>query len=143
MDHEQASAATKHFSVRSAFSFLLVGGLATALQYLLTAIMALGFGVPPVRASAIAFSISAVANYLLNARFTFKSEKSHRETLPRFAITALAGLLVNTIALAFLLSIGLNVVISQILSTACVLLWNYGVNSVWTFRNKKARDLAP
>ncbi len=120
----------------------MVGGFATLLQYLITAVLSLRFDIPVVKSSAVGFSISAVANYFLNARFTFKSEESHRQTLPRFAVTALAGLLVNTLVLALLVSFGLHAIISQTLSTICVLLWNYGINSIWTFRQKKVPEPA-
>ncbi len=121
----------------------MVGGFATGLHYLLMALFFMGFGVPVVISSALGFTISAVVNYLLNARFTFESSESHKKTLPRFVITALTGLLVNTVVLSILVSLGFNAIVSQTLSTVGVLSWNYCINSIWTFKKKKNQDPVP
>lgn len=132
------SAASKsNFSFRSLLSFLLVGGFATAVQYSITAFLTLVLNVPVVAASAIGFCISSVANYLLNAKMTFKSQQSHRETFPRFCVTAGAGLTINTLVLSLLITNGLHPAVSQLLTTVCVILWNYSINGIWTFRKAK------
>ena len=123
-----------NISLRSLASFVVVGGFATGLQY---AIMALLMGlaaVPALTASNIGFAISAVANYLLNARLTFRSERSHAATLPRFAITAALGLAINSLLLSLLIAAGLHPAPAQILTTAGVLIWNYTLNALWTFK---------
>ncbi|WP_305806971.1 GtrA family protein [Stenotrophomonas sp. YIM B06876] len=131
-------ARTSNFSIRSGIHFLLVGGFATALHYLLTAIFSVVFKWPLVESSAIGFSISAIVNYFLNARFTFESKKPHKETFPRFFAVAGVGLLINTIVLTLLISIGLGPIISQTLSTCCVIAWNYSINSIWTFKKAES-----
>jgi len=123
-----------NISLRSLASFLMVGGFATGLQY---AIMALLMGLADVQAltaSNLGFAISAVANYLLNAKLTFRSERSHASTLPRFAITAALGLGINSLLLSLLIAAGLHPAPAQILTTAGVLIWNYTLNALWTFK---------
>ena len=123
-----------NISLRSLASFLMVGGFATGLQYAIMALLMGLAGVPALAASNIGFAISAVANYLLNAKLTFRSERSHASTLPRFAITAALGLGINSLLLSLLIAAGLHPAPAQILTTAGVLIWNYTLNALWTFK---------
>lgn len=126
--------AGRNISLRSLVTFAMVGGFATAVQYALMSLLIWLFDCPLVLASGIGFAISAVANYLLNARLTFRSNERHAKTLPRFIVTACLGLAINSILLAFLASVGLHPAPAQILTTLGVLLWNYTINALWTFR---------
>ena len=123
-----------NISLRSMASFLLVGGFATGLQYAIMALLMALAGLPALTASNIGFAISAVANYLLNAKLTFRSERSHAATLPRFAVTAALGLAINSLLLSLLIAAGLHPAPAQILTTAGVLIWNYTLNALWTFK---------
>lgn len=122
--------------IRQVFTFLCVGGFATALHYALMFALMHVFGWNPVRASTAGFLTSAVVNFALNARFTFQSKRSVLHTAPRFAIVAATGLLLNRYVLALLLSLDIRVFIGQILATLCVLSWNYIINALWTFKAK-------
>ncbi|MFA9438870.1 GtrA family protein [Uliginosibacterium sp. sgz301328] len=118
----------------TAWRFLLVGGAATGLQYLLLA-MFVWLGVfDGVTASAVGFAIAAVANYLLNARFTFATSNRHSHGLPRFAATAAAGCLINTLVLDTLVGFGVAFFLAQLIATGVVFVWNYMINAIWTFR---------
>ncbi|MFS0754494.1 GtrA family protein [Noviherbaspirillum sp. 1P10PC] len=121
-------------SLRSLASFLVVGGFATGLQYAIMALLMALAGLPALTASNIGFAISAVVNYLLNAKLTFRSERSHASTLPRFAVTAALGLGINSLLLSLLIAAGLHPAPAQILATAGVLIWNYTLNALWTFK---------
>jgi len=121
-------------SLRSLVSFVLVGGFATGLQYAIMALLIWLADVPVVLASNIGFGISALANYLLNARITFRSEARHAATLPRFLITAALGMLINSLLLSLLVSLGLHPAPAQLLATVGVMFWNYLINALWTFK---------
>ncbi len=121
-------------SLRSLISFVLVGGFATGLQYAIMALLIWLADVPVVLASNIGFGISALANYLLNARITFRSEARHAATLPRFLITAALGMLINSLLLSLLVSLGLHPAPAQLLATVGVMFWNYLINALWTFK---------
>ena len=120
--------------MRSLASFLLVGGFATGLQYAIMALLMALAGMPALTASNTGFAISAMANYWLNAKLTFRSERSHVATLPRFAITAALGLGINSLLLSLLIAAGLHPAPAQLLTTAGVLIWNYTLNALWTFK---------
>jgi putative flippase GtrA len=136
MNKDQKVLPKRNLSARSALSFLLVGGFATGLHYMLTILFVAGFGIPLIPASAAGFAISAIANYLLNARLTFQSDQPHKATAPRFIATTTAGLLLNSLLLSLLVSIGFHAVSAQLLTTLGVLIWNYSINSIWTFKKR-------
>lgn len=128
--------ASDNFSPRSATTFLVIGGAATGLHYAIMLICNVVFGIAVVWSSVIGFCFSAVANYLLNARLTFRSDQPHRVTAPRFFLTAGAGLLLNYVLLSFLVSTGLHAIPSQLITTMGVLIWNYCINGLWTFAKR-------
>ena len=135
MSAPRPTSAPRNISLRSLISFVLVGGFATGVHYALMALLIWLVDCPLVLASAIGFAVSAVANYILNARLTFRSQESHAKTLPRFIVTSLLGLAINASMLAFLVSLGMHPALAQLLTTLGVMLWNYTINALWTFKN--------
>lgn len=126
-----------NFSVRSFLTFLFVGGFATGLHYaiMLGTVYLLDWSL--VYGSTLGFSVSAIFNYLLNVKLTFRSTQSHKNTAPRFFLVAGSGLMLNYGILSVLLSLGAHAVIAQILTTIGVLIWNYVVSGLWTFRQQR------
>jgi putative flippase GtrA len=120
--------------VEQLMRFLMVGGAATALQYvILVALVQLEL-TGAVAASNIGFAISAVLNYAANRTFTFRSERRHIEALPRFAAVALGGLAVNATLMWLCHRVaGLHYLVAQVLATCATLLWNFTLNRLWTF----------
>jgi putative flippase GtrA len=114
--------------------FLIVGGIATALQYVILIALTGSAGVPPLLASSIGFVASAVANYTINRRFTFRSDVAYLAGFERFAMIAGVGLALNAMVMAAGTALaGMNYIASQLVATAVVLLWNFHVNRLWTF----------
>ena len=114
--------------------FLVIGGLATAIQYgvLIALVQLLDFD--PVIASATGFVISALANYALNRRYTFRSSQGHQTAAPRFAIVATSGLLLNTLLMWVIgTMLKQHYLLAQILATGAVLAWNFWLHRHWTF----------
>ncbi|MGX4641297.1 GtrA family protein [Massilia sp. SYSU DXS3249] len=118
--------------------FLVVGGVATALHYSVMAVLHLGLALSPALSSAIGFSVSSLCNYFLNRRFTFGSNQSHLVGVPRFTITAACGLILNHLILSLAMALDVGVVLAQVSSTVGVIVWNYCIHGVWTFRMAKA-----
>jgi putative flippase GtrA len=113
--------------------FSLVGGVATAIQYALLVVLVRGFGTAPAPASSIGFVLSAGVNYLLNYRFTFRSDRSHGPAAAKFALLAVVGLLINAAIMYLMIGAGVHYLVAQVCATGVVLLWNFIGNSVWTF----------
>lgn len=113
--------------------FILVGGVATAIQYVLLVLLVRGLRVAPTPASSIGFALSAVVNYLLNYRFTFQSNRPHAPAATKFGVLASAGLLINAAIMRLLVGAGMHYLLAQVCATAVVLFWNFIGNTVWTF----------
>lgn len=117
--------------------FAAVGAVGTAGQYLTLFILVEGGLLNKVPASVVGFTVGAVINYFLNYRFTFNSNKSHREAISKFFIVAIIGAAINTA----LFYIGIQLLhlyymLAQVAATAIVLLWNFVANKLWTFRSE-------
>jgi putative flippase GtrA len=113
--------------------YFVVGGIATAIQYVLLIILVRLFGMAPTAASTIGFALSAVVNYLLNYSFTFQSDRPHGPAAAKFAVLAGSGLLINAIIMHLMVSAGVRYLIAQVCATGVVLLWGFIGNSIWTF----------
>jgi len=114
--------------------FAAVGGIATLFQYLLLIALTQLAGADPVHASAIGFCSSALLNYYLNHRLTFRSRKPHWQALPRFSLVALSGLTLNSLLMAvFIRYFGIQYLIAQLVTTSLVLIWNFYLNRRWSF----------
>jgi putative flippase GtrA len=89
----------------------------------------------PIIGSVVGFVLGALVNYILNYHYTFESAKPYSETLAKFFTIACVGLGLNTLIMGLLIGL-LNVhyFVSQLLATAGVVLWNFTVNLLWTFR---------
>jgi putative flippase GtrA len=137
-DPKYAAAIMEHINTRSFGSFLLVGGSATLLQYFIM-FMLMHFGHwSEGYASASGYVLSTFYNYGANARFTFQGKHDHLRSLPRFLATALAGLAINQFVLLSLTRlVALPVAPAQIVATGCVLVWNYLINAIWSFRSRR------
>ena len=128
----------RNINTRSFLRFLFVGGAATVLQYIIMAALMYGFAMHAVAASGTGFVFSAVFNYWANSRFTFDNQSRHQQALPRFVVTLCTGCLINVGVLYALTSLGVPVLVSQPITTGVVLIWNYTVHAIWTFRGERA-----
>jgi len=115
--------------------FAAVGVVGTAAHYVVLTVLVELAGVAVLTATTMGFVTGAVVNYVLNRRFTFDSEASHSVALPKFMTVAAVGAAINWLIVALLAgAAGLHYLLAQLAATATVLLWNFGVNLVWTFR---------
>lgn len=119
----------KHF-----IKFLGIGGIATLLQFLILALLVEFELAPAVVASALSYFLSAIFNYLANYYFTFASQSSHSETLPKFALTVALGLTLSTALFAGFLHLFGNYLLAQILATGITLCLNFLVHKLWIYK---------
>jgi putative flippase GtrA len=120
---------------RQFLTFAGVGVIGTAVHYLILVLAVQGCEFPVVGASAAGFVGGAATNYWLNYHVTFNSARRHRDAFWRFMSVALVGLTLNTaIMFAFAETLGAHYLISQVLATGIVLIWNFVANRLWTFR---------
>lgn len=115
-------------------TFTGIGAIGTLGHYTVLIGLVQRAEVDPVYASTLGFMVGAVVNYFLNYRFTFRSTKRHSDTILKFMVVAVVGMLIN----AAIMTVGVqvmnfNYLIIQIISTGIVLLSNFALNKVWTF----------
>lgn len=112
----------------------LVGAVGTLAQYaILVSAVAMHIATPVVASMAGAV-VGAIINYILNAKYTFH-HTGHAQALPKFAVTAIAGALMNGVLMKILIYAGgVHYLVAQVLATVIVLGMTYSVNSLWTFR---------
>ncbi len=120
--------------------FCLVGGSGVVvnmgLLYLLTEFGGLYY----LLSSAISIETSIITNYLLNDLFTFsdRRKKGPRQFFTRllkFNLVSLGGLAINMTILWFLTSVGgLYYLVSNLFGIAGAMMWNFLVNSWWTWK---------
>jgi putative flippase GtrA len=119
--------------------FTIIGGFATLIQYAVLIALVQGGGINAVTASSVGFVLSAVVNYALNRRITFRSDQPHAKASPRFATVAVGGLAVNAgLIWLFHVAAGLHYLLAQVLATIGTLLWNFALNRAWTFAARPA-----
>lgn len=119
--------------------FTLVGAVGTAAHYLLLVILVEQMVVDPVLSSMAGALLGAGVNYVLNRRYTFRSDRRHREALPRFLAVAGTGFVLNAALMWLAVDlVGLHYLPAQLLATALVLLWNWLANRRWTFSGGSA-----
>jgi putative flippase GtrA len=115
-----------------------MGAVGTLAQYLvLVGMVSLGGG-SPIVGSVTGAMVGAIVNYGLNRRITFRSSARHRDTLPKFAVTACFGMLINGLVMKVLAEDNqLHYIVAQLVATGIVLILTFMVNSIWTFRQPR------
>jgi putative flippase GtrA len=115
-------------------TFVVIGALATAIQYAILIGLTEYLRIRPVWASSCGYAISALLNYYLNYRITFRSAKAHRRALPCFLAISTIGLFLNSTAVwALSERAALPYLVAQVVATVFVLVWNFSANKKWTF----------
>jgi putative flippase GtrA len=119
--------------------FSAIGLVGTAAHFFLLILLVQGIGVNPVFASIAGFVLGALVNYWLNYHITFQSKTSHYSSLPRYMTVALIGLGLNTFIMAKAVVL-FHYLLSQLLATGLVLIWNFLCSCYWTFRGEIHAD---
>ncbi|MHC1749546.1 MAG: GtrA family protein [Cellulosilyticaceae bacterium] len=85
--------------------------------------------------------IAGIANgYILSSKFVFK-EKLDKEKGFKFILIYASSLLINlTIVTVLIEKLGLNEIVAQVLATGFNVIYNYLLNSIFTFKNKQGRS---
>ncbi|MDO5569394.1 MAG: GtrA family protein [bacterium] len=117
----------KNSTGRQIWKFLVVGGLAFLLDYVLLYICTECFKIYVMYSSIIAFCISVIFNYVLSIKwvFTAKNKQTIKEFLI-FIILSIIGLLLNQV----IMDIGIkkfyiHYMIVKIISTSIVMIYNF------------------
>ena len=116
-------------------SFAGTGAIATGIQYMILIVLRESAGIDAVSASACGYIIAAVANYLMKYHWVFASDEHHHVAGPKYAVVSLSGLTLNTLLMYLGTEIlGIYYLLAQVVVTGIVLVWNFTLNGIWTFR---------
>ena len=100
------------------FRFAGVGVVGTVAHYLVLLVAVEVLALRPITGSSLGFTVGALVNYALNYRFTFRSDRRHREALPRFYLVAAAGFVINGgVMLVLAERLDLQYLMAQIVAT--------------------------
>lgn len=118
--------------------FLVVGGMATGLQYVLLGAATALLGWTSAAGSAVGYAAGSMLSYALNYLFTFRSDARHMQAIPRFYAMVGLGLVLNTSVMAFLADYwGWDVWLSQVVATMLTLFSNFVLSRRWVFKARK------
>lgn len=116
--------------------FFMVGALSALIQFSILIISVEWFNAKPILGSALGYIWGAIINYTLNRYFTFKSSLSHKKALIRFSLNSFFGFLLN-LGLMSIFLIYYAYLVSQILASGIILIWNFLIHRYWTFGSKR------
>lgn len=114
--------------------FVAVGAVATVVHYsILIALVELA-GLQPVLSTTAGYAAGTVVSYVLNRRYTFKSNAPHRSSFPKFVALNVIGMLLNGAILGALVAAGVWYLLAQMIATGLVLFWNFFGARFFAFR---------
>lgn len=110
------------------FKFVIVGGIATIIDWLIYFILYKFIKLEPIIANIISFSVSVVYNYYASCKYVFKvnKEKSKTRQFTEFIIFSLIGLGINELLIfIFVNKLSWNAMLVKILATIIVMVFNF------------------
>jgi putative flippase GtrA len=117
--------------------FTVFGAFGTVVHYTILILLVERAGTDPVAGSSLGAIAGAFVNYFLNYYFTFRSNRRHAEAIVQFYIVAGTGFLLNALFMWLIADLlGIHYLLAQLVTTGLVLLWNFWLNRIWTFRSR-------
>ena len=110
------------------FKFIIVGGIATIIDWLIFFILNTILNINPLIANIFSFSISLIYDYIASVKWVFKvsKKKNKKRIFMEFIILSVVGLLISEFLIWLLVDkLSINSMISKILSTAIVMVFNF------------------
>jgi dolichyl-phosphate beta-glucosyltransferase len=99
--------------------------------------------IPVLLATAISFILAVINNFILNKYWTFQNKSSNvRKQFIKFLIVSVIGLLLTEMFMAlFVYVLKIWYLISKLLTSAIILVWNFLGNKHWTFKDKHVKPV--
>lgn len=119
------------------FLYLIVGGLATLVEWGAFYIFDSVFSIHYMIATALAFVLSTFANWIFGRLILFKNKtnQSAVSELMKIYSVSIIGLFMNLLIMFIAVEkIGLNEMISKILATGIVFIWNFLIRKLVIYK---------
>lgn len=114
--------------------YLVAGGSALGLHFLLMTLLIETGSSGEVAASAAGFLAGCLLNYTLQYHYTFTSNVDHQSAVLRYTVVTLAMLVLNLLIFKALLTlVGTGWVLAQLIASGIVFLGNFVINRRFTF----------
>jgi putative flippase GtrA len=129
--------------VRRFAKFALVGALGAIIDFTLLNLLRGYVGWPLLFANTVSVSVAIVSNFVWNRLWTYPESRvrKKRVQLPQFALVNFIGLVINNLIVLGLDSILVTIIgepfsynVAKLAAIGVVLLWNFGVNRLWTYK---------
>lgn len=120
------------------FKFVIVGGIATLIDWIIYFILYNWFNIHPLLANIFSFSISVIYNYIASVRWVFNVDKnkSKQRMFFEFIILSIIGLLLTELFLyLFITLLNMNEMVSKIIATAIVMVFNFVTRKIFLEHN--------
>lgn len=114
--------------IRQFVSYVIVGGTATIVEWVLFYIFEHAFSLNYLLNTAISFALATAANWALGRLLTFRNADAGSRTKELVSIYAVSviGLLANLgLMYLFVQVLGINSMLSKVMATAIVFIWNF------------------
>ena len=113
-------------------------GVAATLVYFVLAVAFERYGVPIFVGNTLSYVLGFGVSYTGHCFWTFKSKASHGSALPKFLLTQLFGLGLNTAIIWVLMRLGLAYIVAMPVAIVTVPVVVYLISKFWVFRDPAA-----
>ena len=123
--------------------FAVVGAIGAIIDFALLNLLKGYFGWPLLWANTVSVSVAILSNFIWNRLWTYPESRSRkkRKQLPQFTLVNVVGLIINNLIVVGLdalfvplLGEPLSYNVAKMFAIGVVLIWNFGVNRLWTYR---------
>ena len=87
--------------------------------------------------SIVNWTAGVIFAYFTNRRFVFKSHEPMQKEIPKFVLSRVFTLILDTVAMQVLTALGVNLIIATGISAVLVIIGNYVFSKLFVFRRKK------
>lgn len=109
------------------FKFIIVGGIATIIDWIIYFLLYNYLGFEPLVANIISYLLATIYNYFGSVKYVFKvNDKKFKKTFTIFLILSLVGLGLSELLIYLMINIMLmNKMISKIIATMLVMVFSF------------------
>lgn len=130
-------------NIRPFIKYCVVGLLGTTIDIGGLFILVDIYSFPVLPAATITFLLATINNFILNKNWTFRNgSENYKKLYIKFLLVSVAGLIITLLSMHFLVYVLLIwYILAKAITSALVLVWNFLVNKLWTFRMRKMADI--
>ena len=114
--------------------YLFVGVTSALIELGLFELLYAVIGLDIAASNVIAVIVATVYNFLLNRNLTFSSTSNPLYSAIKYGVLLLANMVITTLAISFLVSVGVHSALAKLVMQACVACWNFFLYRAFVFK---------